>query len=261
VNNRVPTIGGNWKMNTDLGTARRLAREVAAGVAPFPGVEVSVFPPFPYLIPVAQVLADANSALRLGAQDLYPKPDGAYTGEVSIAMLKDCGVQVVLTGHSERRHILGESDELVNAKTSAVLEAGLSCILCIGETLAQRQAGMADEVNCGQLRAALRGIPADALSRLTIAYEPVWAIGTGKTATPAEAQAATAQVRSLLAGLFSPAVAAATRIQYGGSAKASNVAEFLSKPDIDGGLAGGASLDAAQFIEIVRATDRAKLHP
>lgn len=246
-------------MNTERAAAIRLARQVAAGVADFGGVEVALFPPFPYLLPVAEALA--GSAVRLGAQDFYFKPDGAFTGEVSLAMLKDCGVRIVLTGHSERRHLIGESDDLVNAKTAAALAAGLECILCIGETLEQRQSGQTDEVNARQLRAGLRGVPAEALARLTIAYEPVWAIGTGKTATPADAQDAHAKVRRLLADLYSPAIAAATRIQYGGSVKAANAPDLFSQPDVDGGLIGGASLSASEFVGIVRAASGAKLQP
>jgi triosephosphate isomerase len=258
---RRPSIGGNWKMNTDRAGATRLARDVAAGVSGLAGVDVSVFPPFPFLLAVSDVLGAAIPAVRLGAQDFYAKPDGAFTGEVSLAMLKDCGVRIVLAGHSERRHVIGESDELVNAKTVAALAAGFECILCIGETLDQRQEGRTDEVNARQLRSDLAGVPAASLPRLTIAYEPVWAIGTGKTATPADAQDAHAKIRRVLADLYSPALAAATRIQYGGSVKAASAAELFAQPDIDGGLIGGASLNAPEFVEIVRAASRAKLHP
>lgn len=247
-------------MNTGLAGARTLARDVAARVAELPGVEVAIFPPFPYLLAVAEVIS-ASSNIRLGAQDFYFKPDGAYTGEVSLAMLKDCGVRIVLAGHSERRHILRESDELVGDKTAAALTAGFDCILCIGETLDERQAGRTDEVNARQLRAGLKAVPAAAMPLLTIAYEPVWAIGTGKTATPADAQDAHAKIRGLLSDLYSPTIAAVTRIQYGGSVKASNAAELFAQPDIDGGLIGGASLNAPEFAEIVRAASRAKLHP
>jgi triosephosphate isomerase (TIM) len=257
---RRPFVGGNWKMNASLDSARALASEVARALSGVTEVQTTIFPPFPYLLPVAEALS-AGSAVRLGAQDFYPKPDGAFTGEVSLAMLTDCGVSVVLTGHSERRHVIGETDELVNAKTAAALAAGFECILCIGETLEQRLAGRTDEVNARQLRAGLAGIPASHMPRLTIAYEPVWAIGTGKTATAADAQDAHAKGRALLASLYSPTIAAATRIQYGGSVKGSNAAELFAQPDIDGGLIGGASLDAGEFIRIVRAAGAAKLHP
>jgi triosephosphate isomerase len=246
-------------MNTGLAGARALARDIAARAPELRGVQVALFPPFPYLLAVGEVLADFP-IFRLGAQDFFPRPDGAFTGEVSLAMLKDCGVRTVLAGHSERRHILGDSDDLVREKTAAALAAGFECILCIGETLDQRQAGQTDQVNARQLTSGLKDVPAEAMPRLTIAYEPVWAIGTGKTATPADAQDAHAKIRGLLASLYSPAIASATRIQYGGSVKASSAAELFAQPDIDGGLIGGASLNASEFVEIVRAASRAKLH-
>ena len=204
---RRPFVGGNWKMHTDRASAAALAQEVALGIAP--GVDVAVFPPFPYLLTVAEALSAAEAAaavqregarppVALGAQDCYFEPSGAFTGEVSVGMLRDCGVGVVLTGHSERRHVIGESDELVNRKTRAVLGAGLECVLCIGETLAQREAGETDAVNERQLRAGLAGVGGELVPRLTIAYEPVWAIGTGRNATPADAQDAQAKVRAVL---------------------------------------------------------------
>ncbi|VAX35662.1 Triosephosphate isomerase [hydrothermal vent metagenome] len=247
---RTPTIGGNWKMNTTLETGPALARAIAAGLGEAPACEVVVFPPFPFLLAVGEAL---GGSLKLGAQDCYHQPDGAYTGEVSIEMLKDCGVSVVLTGHSERRHVLGETDELVNAKTRAVLDGGLACVLCIGETLDQREAGQTDAVNEAQLRAGLAGVSAEQMASVTIAYEPVWAIGTGKVATPEDAQAAHARCRGVLADLFSEEVAQATRIQYGGSMKPGNAPELLAQPDIDGGLIGGASLVAADFLAIIAA--------
>lgn len=248
---RTPFVGGNWKMNTGLETGPALARAVAAGAAQHPGCEVAVFPPFPFLLAVGEALQ--GSAVKLGAQDCYFEASGAFTGEVSIDMLRDCGVGVVLTGHSERRHVLGETDELVNAKTRAVLAAGLECVLCIGETLGQREAGQTDAVNERQLRAGLAGVTGAQMARVTIAYEPVWAIGTGKVATTADAQDAHAKCRGVLAGLFGEAVARATRIQYGGSLKPSNAAELLAQPDIDGGLVGGASLKASDFVPIIAA--------
>jgi triosephosphate isomerase len=255
---RKPFVGGNWKMNTDAAAAVALASAVSDGVARdqlASKCEVAVFPPFVYLLPVRDALRARNSAVMLGAQDVYHEASGAYTGEISVAMLKDCGVQVVLTGHSERRHVLGESDDLVNRKTKAVLDGGLSCILCVGEKLAEREAGQTDAVNERQVRAGLAGVDRQYLrsGRLTIAYEPVWAIGTGKNATSADAQDAHLKIRRLLTSLYGPEEAAAVRIQYGGSCKASNAHELMPQPDIDGGLIGGASLKAEEFLPIVKA--------
>ncbi|MEZ6232877.1 MAG: triose-phosphate isomerase [Phycisphaerales bacterium] len=250
---RRPYVGGNWKMNTDRTSGSRLARAVIDALARESGADVAIFPPFPYLITVGSILRDRPSAIRLGAQDCWTKPDGAFTGEVSAAMLRDCEVKVVLAGHSERRHVIGEPDELVGQKAQAILEGGLECILCIGETLKEREAGRTDEVNRRQLRAGLADVSREHLHRLTIAYEPVWAIGTGKTATPGDAQDAQAKVRAELAALYDSEVAESIRIMYGGSVKPSNAAELFAQPDIDGGLIGGASLQADDFVAIVRA--------
>ncbi|USN98128.1 MAG: triose-phosphate isomerase [Phycisphaeraceae bacterium] len=247
---RRPIIGGNWKMNTNAESAVALARGVADGCAGLSGVEVFVCPPFPYLTHVGSAL---NNAVMLAAQDLYHEPDGAFTGEISTAMLADCGVRAVLTGHSERRHVIGEGDALINKKTRAALNAGLLAVLCVGEKLDQRDAGETDAVNERQIRAGLAGVTPDQMARVVIAYEPVWAIGTGKTATPADAQDAHAKIRAVLTDLYGPEIAGATRIQYGGSVKASNAAELFGQPDIDGGLIGGASLKTADFLDIVRA--------
>ena len=249
---RTPTVGGNWKMNTNATSARDLAALVAQhckGVQ----ADVSVFPPFPYLMTVHDALA--GSGVRLGAQDLYTQPDGAFTGEVSAAMLRDCGVSVVLTGHSERRHVLHEPDSLINAKTLAALDAGLEVILCVGETLEQRERGQTDAVNAGQVALGLAGVTPEQMSRVTIAYEPVWAIGTGKTASTQDAQNAQAAIRRLVASvLYGESVAAELRIMYGGSVKPGNAKELFGQPDIDGGLIGGASLKAEDFAAIVAAT-------
>jgi triosephosphate isomerase len=209
-----------------------------------------------YLRELAELFRASGSKVMLGAQDVYFEPDGAFTGEISISMLKDCGVTIVLAGHSERRHVIGETDAIVNRKAKAALDAGLTVILCVGETLAQREAGQTDEVNRRQTVEGLKGITAEQMARVVVAYEPVWAIGTGKTATPADAQDAHKKIRAVLAALHGPAIAAATRIQYGGSMKGSNAAELLSQPDIDGGLIGGASLKVDEFMAIVRAANR-----
>ena len=251
---RKPFVGGNWKMNTTMSDAAELTRGVADGVAHHgAGVDVAIFPPFPYLLTADAVLRDHESPVMLGAQDVYFEPDGAFTGEVSTGMLLDCGVRVVLAGHSERRHVIGETDEIVNRKVRATLAAGMQCILCVGETLEQREAGQTDAVNDRQIRAGLTEVSAGQFASVTIAYEPVWAIGTGRTATPEDAQDAHKKIRAILAELYGEESAAQTRIQYGGSVKASNAAELFAQPDIDGGLIGGASLKAGDFSSIVAA--------
>lgn len=250
---RRPFIGGNWKMNTNRQTAAELTRAVVDGLAGYRQVETAIFPPFPYLLAVKNILRERGATVKLGAQDVYFEPDGAFTGEVSVDMLRDCGVEVVLCGHSERRHVLGEGDGLVNRKVRAVLGGGLECVLCCGETLDERLAGATDSVNERQLRAGLDDVTGEQIARLTIAYEPVWAIGTGKTATPQDAQAAHQRIRALLALLYGEEIARRTRIQYGGSLKPSNAADLFAQPDVDGGLVGGASLKAQEFVPIVRA--------
>jgi triosephosphate isomerase (TIM) len=257
---RRPFIGGNWKMNTDRASASALVRGVIDGLVGLQGVDVAVFPPFPYVLTVGSILRERGSAIRLGAQDTYFEPDGAFTGEVSLAMLRDCGVSVVLAGHSERRHVLGEGETIVHAKAKAILGAGLECILCVGEKLDEREGGRTDVVNEEQVRLGLREVPPEQVDRLTIAYEPVWAIGTGRTASPADAQDAQAKIRKVLADLYGREVAARIRIMYGGSMKAANARELFTQPDIDGGLIGGASLKAAEFVSIVRSAASVGAH-
>lgn len=251
---RPPIVGGNWKMNTTRASAIDLARAVRQSAGASPQVQVVVFPPFPYLIPVGEVLA--GGPVALGAQDVSDRPDGAFTGEVSCAMLKDCGVAWVLAGHSERRHVIGESDAIVNAKVRAGLAAGLGVVLCVGEKLEQREAGQTDLVNETQLRAGLLGVEPGALAHVVVAYEPVWAIGTGRTASPADAQAAHVHIRRVVASMYGAEAGAGVRIQYGGSVTASNARELFAQPDIDGGLIGGASLKPADFAQIVGAAAR-----
>ncbi len=250
---RTPYVGGNWKMNTDRAGARELAAGVCEHLADVEGVEAAVFVPFPYLLTVREALDKAGKRVKLGAQDVSDRENGAYTGEVSAAMLLDSGVHAVLTGHSERRHVIGEDDALVAAKTRAALDAGLEVVVCVGETLEQREAGQTDAINARQARAALAELRADVLGRVTIAYEPVWAIGTGRTATPDDAQDAHAKLRALVGSMHGQAAAGAMRIIYGGSMKPSNAAELLAREDVDGGLIGEASLKAADFAAIVRA--------
>lgn len=251
---RTPFVGGNWKMNTDRAGAANLAHEVAAFATA--GVDIAVFPPFPYLLPAGAAVT--GSGVILGAQDVYHQANGAFTGEVSVAMLKDCGVGAVLAGHSERRHVIGEDDRTVNLKVAATLAGGLTSVLCVGETLEQREAGRTDEINEKQTRLGLAGVSAADMARVVIAYEPVWAIGTGRTATPEDAQDAHVKIRGVLSQLYGDEVARSVRIIYGGSMKPDNAEALMAQPDIDGGLIGGASLKAADFGAIVRAAGVAR---
>ncbi|MFN3165444.1 MAG: triose-phosphate isomerase [Phycisphaeraceae bacterium] len=249
---RRPFIGGNWKMNLHQAEALDLATQLADKVTN-DAVQVAVFPAFPYLLPVAAVLHEKGAPIAVGAQDFYAEPNGAYTGEVSLSMLQDCGVTTVLVGHSERRHVLGETDPLINDKVLAALEAGMDVILAIGEKIEQREAGKTDYINTGQLGYGLAGVSDEQMKRVTIAYEPVWAIGTGKTATPEDAQQAHKVIRQAVAFMFDQTIADGVRIQYGGSMKPGNAAELLAQDDIDGGLIGGASLKADDFSAIIDA--------
>jgi triosephosphate isomerase (TIM) len=253
MNDRKPFVGGNWKMNTNRTTASDLARGVVDGLMGVDGVQTVVFPPFPYLLTVRSILRDRGSTVMLGAQDVYFQNEGAFTGEISINMLKDCGVQVALCGHSERRHVMGEKDELINKKLRAVLSGGLEGVLCVGETLEERDAGHQDIVTARQVRTGLADIPVPWIEKLTIAYEPVWAIGTGKTATPQDAQAAHQQIRQVLSKLFTKEAADRVRVIYGGSLKPDNGAQIFAQTDVDGGLIGGASLVAADFVSLTKA--------
>ena len=241
---RTHYIAGNWKMNLDKAGSVKLARDLVAALKGKSN-RYMVGVPFVYLDAVAQVLKGSN--ILLGSQDMAATGNGAHTGEVSAEMLKDIGVQVVILGHSERRHEIGESDELINKKVRRALEQGLEVVLCIGELLEDREAGNAEQVCAFQLSADLAGVSEAQMKKVTIAYEPVWAIGTGKTATPADAEAIHKFVRGYIAKLYNQKVADETIIQYGGSMKASNAKELLDQPDIDGGLIGGASLKAETF--------------
>ena len=250
---RAPLIAGNWKLHTTRAEAIALARAVAADVefAVASGVRVAVCPPFVALDAVAQALA--GTGVAVGAQDVSAHESGAHTGEVSAAMLASAGAAYVLVGHSERRADHGEDDALVAAKLGRALAADLTPILCVGETLDERRASREGEVVATQLDGALSGLDADAVRRVVVAYEPVWAIGTGETASPEQAQAMHAHVRAWLADRFGTDVADAATILYGGSMNAANAADLLSQPDVDGGLVGGASLKPADFAAIARA--------
>jgi triosephosphate isomerase len=246
---RQPFVAGNWKMFTTAATARELASAVAKGVTSS-SVRVAVCPPFPYLATVADLLR--GSTVELGAQNCYPEPEGAFTGEVSPTMLVDVGCRWVILGHSERRHVLGESDAFINRKIKAALTAGLGVIFCVGETLQEREEDRTEWVLETQLTGGLDGLDGAALAKIVIAYEPVWAIGTGRNATPEQAQQAHAFIRRRIGDCFGENSAASLPIQYGGSAKPDNVASLLGQPDVDGALVGGASLKADQFLAIVR---------
>ena len=246
---RRPLIAGNWKMNGSSAFAVSLAKELAA--EPAGTAEVLICPPFPYLSAV--VAAVQGTHVRVGGQNAWHEAPGAFTGEVSMDMLVDVGCKAVILGHSERRHILKESDALINSKVRAARAAGLQAILCVGELLEERDGGTTNAVLDAQMAGGLAGVDASLLDGIVIAYEPVWAIGTGRTASPAQAQDAHAHLRNWLRTRYNSAAADGMRILYGGSVKADNALELLQQPDVDGALVGGASLKAASFLPIVRA--------
>ncbi|HUJ76642.1 MAG TPA: triose-phosphate isomerase [bacterium] len=243
-------IVGNWKMNGSLSQLREFAQALRAGSGLPARVRLAVCPPFPYLQAMREALVGGN--VLLGAQNAHPQPAGAFTGEVSAAMLKDLGCQLCIAGHSERRALFQESDEFIGAKVQAVLAADLRPILCVGETLAQREAGSQAAVVRQQLQGALASVPATVASRMLIAYEPVWAIGTGRTASAAQAQEMHVEIRKWLAGHWGAAAADAVPILYGGSVNADNAAGLLSQSQVNGALVGGASLKAATFLAIAK---------
>ncbi len=245
---RTPIVAGNWKMNTDLAEGLALVDALAPLIQTIQAVERVVCPPFVSLISIRERLR--GTGIRLGAQNLYFEAKGAFTGEVSAPMLQAL-VDYVIVGHSERRHILGETDETVARKVRAALGHGLTPIVCVGETLGQRDAGETEAVLRDQVRAALEGLGRDV--EVVIAYEPVWAIGTGRAATAADANTGSAVIRAELAEVLGDTAAARTRIQYGGSVTPENAAELLGQPEVDGALVGGASLKAGSFAAIVRA--------
>jgi triosephosphate isomerase len=244
-------IAGNWKMNTRSIDGELLAAGVVKGLGSETRVSVAVCPPFPFLSRIAQVVK--GTAVALGAQNCYPKDDGAFTGEIGPAMLVDVGCQYVILGHSERRQIFKESDAFINDKVHAALKVGLKVILCIGETLEERKANKTESILDTQLTGSLAKITAEQLKNMVVAYEPVWAIGTGLNATPQQAQDAHAFVRKRIGQLCGDAAAQSLVIQYGGSVKPDNAATLLGQADVDGALVGGASLKADDFLAIVRA--------
>lgn len=247
---RKPIIAGNWKMNKTASESKTLISELIPLLSGVTDVDVVVCPPFVNIESAAAALKGSN--IKLGVQNMHYEESGAYTGEIAPAMLVELGVEYVILGHSERRQFFGETDEGVNKKTAAALKFGLKPIVCIGETLQEREAGITNEVVCKQTKLALLGLSAEQAASIVLAYEPIWAIGTGVTATAEDANETIAAIRASVKEAFSSDVAQKVRIQYGGSMKPGNVSELMSKPDIDGGLIGGAALNAQDFSKVVK---------
>ncbi|WP_404309095.1 triose-phosphate isomerase [Neorhodopirellula lusitana] len=248
-------IAGNWKMNMRAASAASLAKGIVDAVGKNSPVEVVLCPPAAYLHTVSE--ATAGTSVEVGGQNLYPADDGAFTGELNAAMLTDVGCRYVILGHSERRQLMGETDACVSKKLHAAMAGNLVPIVCVGETLEQREAEETEAVIEKQIRGSLEGLDEVRAAGIVIAYEPVWAIGTGKTASKEQAEAVHAFIRGLLADMFSPGVAEQIRIQYGGSVKPGNAAELLAEPNIDGALVGGASLKVEDFAGIIAAAPSA----
>lgn len=253
-NKRQPLMSGNWKMNLNHYEAIQIMQKLAflVGKDDFAEVEVSVHPPFTDLRSVQTLIEGDKLGFVLGAQNCHFEDTGAFTGEVSPAFLGKLSVRYVICGHSERRQIFGETDEMVNKKVRAVFKHGMIPIMCVGETLEERESGSTIERILDQLRGGLASVAPERVSEMTIAYEPIWAIGTGKTATAEDAQEVCGAIRREVAVLFGQEVSQGVRIQYGGSVKASNISELMAQPDIDGALIGGASLDPDEFARIVQ---------
>lgn len=245
-------VAGNWKMNTTAASAAQLARSVIAGCSvPLANVDVLICPPFPFLGLVNPIIG--ATGVNLGAQNVHQEEAGAFTGEVSLPMLKDVGCRAVIIGHSERRHVFGETDETINKKVLATRAAGLQAILCVGELLSERDADETEAVLNRQMAGGLANVGEEAMADVVIAYEPVWAIGTGRTATPEQAETAQAHLRNWLSTRYNSQIVEAARIVYGGSVTADNARQLLEQPNVDGALVGGASLNAESFLSIVQA--------
>jgi len=244
-------IAGNWKMNTSAASSVELARGIAGELGGIDAVDLAVCPPSVYIPGVVGALAGSN--IHVGAQNMFYEDNGAFTGETSAEMLKDVGCRYVILGHSERRHVMGENDELISRKVLKALSSGLDVILCVGELLEQRKAGRTWEVVERQVKIGLESVSRDAAARVTLAYEPVWAIGTGETATPDQASEVHAMIRGLLGDLYDAEMSDSLRIQYGGSVKPENAGELMNREDVDGALVGGASLKVESFAGIVKA--------
>ncbi len=248
---RKPIVAGNWKMNKSVSEAKSLAEMIKLDLAEFTGVDVVLCPPFTALTTVGDVVS--GTQIKMGAQNMHAEKSGAFTGEISPEMLRDVYCRYVILGHSERRALFGETDKVVNTKLKSALANNILPIVCVGETLEQRESGETESVVESQMRGSLADISADEMKNVIIAYEPVWAIGTGLTATPEQAQAVHAFIRKLLMEMYDEGLAQVVRIQYGGSVKPGNAKELFGQPDIDGGLIGGAALDPHSFIQIVQA--------
>lgn len=253
---RKKLIAGNWKMNKSAAEAAPLAQEIVAAAGRNTDVDIVVCPPFTALETVGKIID--GSSIKLGAQNMHPEASGAYTGEISAGMLRDLFATHVLLGHSERRSYFGETDAFINKKTLAALKNQLRPILCVGESLAEREAGTTLKVVQTQVEGALEGVTNEQMTNVVIAYEPVWAIGTGKVATTEQAQEVHAFIRELLVKLYGDAIAQKIRILYGGSMKPANAPELLAQKDIDGGLIGGASLESRSFLELINAAAAVK---
>ena len=251
---RKKIVAANWKMNMTQAEAAAFVKSLLVEIGDASQVEVVIIPPFTALPKVSEALGGAQN-IKLGAQNMHWERSGAFTGEISAAMLRDLYVRYVVLGHSERRQYFGETDEIVNRKVRAAHEAALRPIVCIGETLEQRDAGQVEQVLARQLRGSLANVDSKELIESVVAYEPVWAIGTGRNATPEQAQEAHAFIRQVLGEISDSATSDKIRIQYGGSVKADNAAKLMSQPDIDGALVGGASLDPRSFAQIVKAAE------
>ncbi len=246
---RKAMIAGNWKLHKTQAESSSLVAELIPAVSDNQSVEIVVAPVYTALSKVAETIAGSN--IVLAAQNCYPEPQGAFTGEVSPPLLKDVGCHYVIIGHSERRQLFGETDDLINRKAHALAETGIGTIFCIGETLEERENDQMFDVLRRQLRLGLKNLSAEQMTSVVVAYEPVWAIGTGKTASDEQAQEAHAFIRAMLSELYNEQTANATRILYGGSVKPTNVDGLMCQPDVDGALVGGASLKAADFARIV----------
>jgi triosephosphate isomerase (TIM) len=251
---RKPLISGNWKMNLNHFEAIQITQKLAylVGKDELEHADVSLHPPFTDIRSVQTVIDSDKLGYALGAQHCHWDDKGAFTGEVSPVFLSKLGVQYVICGHSERRELFGETDEMVAKKVAAIQQHGMTPIMCVGETLAEREAGQTESKVLGQVRVGLAGRSAEHVGRMVIAYEPIWAIGTGRTATAADAQQMCAAVRACVAELVGAAAADTLRVQYGGSVKAGTIAELIAQPDVDGALVGGASLDADEFARICK---------
>ncbi len=263
---RRPFVAGNWKMNLDLPSGRALMKGMLEGLGESPPIDIAICPPSIYLFPMAKSIAD--TPIEMGGQNCWHEASGAFTGEVSAAMVKETGCKYVILGHSERRHtighkksdgrVLGETDAMIAAKVKAAMSAGLTPILCVGETLAERDGGETEAVLSRQVSGSMAGVEGVSAESLVLAYEPVWAIGTGRTATPAQAQDAHRYIRGLLTERYGAGIADGIRIQYGGSVKPNNVVDLMKCPDVDGALVGGASLKPDDFLAIIQGTSEAK---